>query len=91
MAWAGGGGGGGGGVIVFSIFHYSVSTKRGKLEDEAGCSEIVWFTQVAISQGFIDQLVLRGKGEGWVLGWMYEVAKGIRGKVFGMTFLQSLN
>ena len=68
MAWAVGG------VIVFSIFHYSVSTERGRLEDEAGCSGIVWFTQVAISQGFIDQLVLRGKGEGWVLGWMYEVA-----------------
>ena len=47
-------------VIVFSIFHYSVSTERGRLEDEAGCSGIVWFTQVAISQGFIDQLVLRG-------------------------------
>ena len=52
--------GGGGVVIVFSIFHYLVSTKRGRLEDEAGCSGIVWFTQVAISQGFIDQLVPRG-------------------------------
>ena len=40
----------GGGVIVFSIFHYSVSTERGKLEDEVGCSGIAWFTQVAISQ-----------------------------------------
>ena len=39
------------------------------MEDEAGCSGIVWFTQEAISQWFIDQLVLRGhrgKGEGWV-------------------------
>ena len=65
---------GGGGGHSFLIFHYSVSTERGELEDEAVCSGIVWFTQVAISQGFIDQLVLRGKGEGLVLGWMYEVA-----------------
>ena len=43
MAWADGG------VIVFLIFHYSVSTERGKLEDEVGCSGIVFFTQVAIS------------------------------------------
>ena len=72
------------------IFHYLVYTERGRLEDEAGCSGIVWFTQVAISQWFIDQLVLRGqrgKGEGWV----FEVAKGIRGRAFGMTFVQSIN
>ena len=45
MAWADGWG-----VIVLPIFHYSVSTERGRLEDEAVCSWIVWFTQVAISQ-----------------------------------------
>ena len=28
---------------------------------------------------------------GFFLGWMHEVAKGIRGRVFGMTFVQSLN
>ena len=95
LKWAGqmgggGGGGGGGGSWLLLIFHYSVSTERGRLEDEVGCSGIVWFSQVAISQLFIDQLVLRGqrgKGEGWV----FEVAKGIRGRVFGMTFVQSLN
>ena len=68
----------GGGFMAFFIFHYSVSTERGRLEDEVGCSGIVWFTQVAISQLFIDQLAQRGKGEGWV----FEVAKGIRGRVF---------
>ena len=34
-------------IIAFLIFHYSVSTERGRLEDEAGCNAIVWFTQVA--------------------------------------------
>ena len=56
-------------IIAFLIFRYSVSTERGRLEDEAGCNAIVWFTQVAIIQWFIDQLVLRGqrgKGKGWV-------------------------
>ena len=42
--------GGGGGVIVFSIFHHSVSTDRGRLEDEAFCRGIVWFTLEATSQ-----------------------------------------
>ena len=67
LKWAGQIGGGGG--LGFLIFHFSVSTEKGWLEDEAGCSGIVWFTQVAISQWFIDQLVRRGqrgKGEGWV-------------------------
>ena len=50
LKWPGQMGGGGGVVIVFSIFHYSVYTERGRLEDEAVCSGIVWFTQVAISQ-----------------------------------------
>ena len=49
--------GGGGGVIAFLIFHYSVSTEKGWLEDKAGCSEIIWFTQVAISQWFIIRLL----------------------------------
>ena len=37
-------------IIVFSIFHSSASTERARLESEAGCSGIVWLTQVAISQ-----------------------------------------
>ena len=37
-------------IIVFSIFHYSASTERARLESEACCSGIVWLTQVAISQ-----------------------------------------
>ena len=40
----------GGGYSFLDTSLYSVSTERGKLEDEAGCSGIVWFTQVAISQ-----------------------------------------
>ena len=47
MAWADRGGGG---YSFLDTSIYSVSTERGKLEDEAGCSGIVWFTQVAISQ-----------------------------------------
>ena len=39
MGWADRGGGGG--VIGFLIFHFSVSTEKGWLEDEAGCSGIV--------------------------------------------------
>ena len=36
-------------IRVFSIFHYSAFTARGRLDCEAGCSRGVCLTQVAIS------------------------------------------
>ena len=79
--------GGGGGVIAFLIYHYTVSNERGWLEDEAGCSGIVWFTQEAISQWFIDQLVLRGqrgRGEWWVFEFgCIRLLKGLEEECLG--------
>ena len=46
---------------ILSIFHYQTFTEWGRLDYEAGCGGGVWLTQVAISQWFIDQLVLRSE------------------------------